>query len=85
MRNVLAILVVAAVSVSAFADTVKCAVMTSNKLESKAAVKSKKFVDYKGKRYYFCCGDCATAFKKDPAKYAKNGYKIAKAKKNKKA
>lgn len=28
--------------------------------------------DYKGVRYYFCCGDCPAAFKKDPAKYTKD-------------
>lgn len=28
------------------------------------------FADYKGVRYYFCCGDCPAAFKANPAKYA---------------
>ena len=28
------------------------------------------YADYKGVRYYFCCGDCPTEFAKDPAKYA---------------
>ena len=26
-------------------------------------------VDYKGKKVYFCCGNCPAAFKADPAKY----------------
>ncbi|NLI01467.1 MAG: YHS domain-containing protein [Chthonomonadales bacterium] len=30
----------------------------------------KKYADYKGKRYYFACSSCPTAFKKDPAGYA---------------
>jgi YHS domain-containing protein len=29
------------------------------------------FVDYPGKRVYFCCGGCPTEFDKDPAKYIK--------------
>ena len=27
--------------------------------------------DYKGKRVYFCCGDCPKAFKADPEKFMK--------------
>ena len=27
-------------------------------------------VSYKGKVYYFCCGDCPPAFRADPEKYA---------------
>ena len=29
------------------------------------------FVDYKGKRVYFCCGMCPATFKQDPEKYLK--------------
>jgi YHS domain-containing protein len=29
------------------------------------------FVDYQGKRVYFCCGACPAEFRKDPAKYIK--------------
>ncbi len=29
------------------------------------------FVDYEGKRIYFCTADCPNEFKKDPAKYIK--------------
>jgi YHS domain-containing protein len=36
------------------------------------ATKNKMYQDYKGRRYYFCCAGCPEAFKKDPAKYAKN-------------
>ncbi|MBI5778425.1 MAG: YHS domain-containing protein [Planctomycetes bacterium] len=27
--------------------------------------------EYKGKVYYFCCGDCPGPFKANPEKYAK--------------
>ena len=29
------------------------------------------YVDYKGKRIYFCCQGCDAEFKKDPEKYMK--------------
>ena len=29
------------------------------------------YVDYQGKRVYFCCQGCDAAFKKDPEKYMK--------------
>jgi len=29
------------------------------------------FVDYKGRRVYFCCNMCPEMFKKDPEKYLK--------------
>jgi len=29
------------------------------------------YVDYQGKRIYFCCQGCDTEFKKDPEKYMK--------------
>jgi YHS domain-containing protein len=32
-------------------------------------VKSDVFVDYEGKRIYFCCPGCIESFKKDPARY----------------
>lgn len=32
---------------------------------------STKQIVHDGKRYAFCCADCAPDFKKDPAKYAK--------------
>ena len=35
------------------------------------AVNKKFFVDYQGKRVYFCCNDCPATFKKDPVKYIK--------------
>ena len=34
-------------------------------------IDKKFYADYKGKRIYFCCGNCAAEFKKDPAGYVK--------------
>jgi len=34
-------------------------------------VDRKVYVDYKGKRIYFCCTGCDAEFKKDPEKYMK--------------
>ena len=41
-----------------------CPVMNS-------AITKSKYVDYNGKRVYFCCGSCVKAFKADPEKYMK--------------
>jgi len=51
---------------------IACAVMTGNKVNIASATKKKMFADYKGRRYFFCCGGCPEAFKKDPAKYKKS-------------
>ncbi len=53
-------------------DSIKCAVMESNNVSISKATTSKMFADYKGNRYFFCCGGCPEAFKKDPAKFAKS-------------
>ncbi|GDX39948.1 hypothetical protein LBMAG21_02400 [Armatimonadota bacterium] len=50
--------------------TLKCAVMSTKDVNIKDATASKMFADYKGNRYFFCCGGCPDAFKADPAKYA---------------
>jgi YHS domain-containing protein len=34
-------------------------------------INEKVFVDYQGKRIYFCCAACIDEFKKDPEKYLK--------------
>ncbi len=44
-----------------------CPVMKTPVASTKAAA---GFSDYKGKRYYFCCGGCKPAFDKNPAKFA---------------
>jgi YHS domain-containing protein len=84
MKKVLLLTVAAmALATSALADPpkgkeakktpteIKCAVMTESAVNIKDATKTKMFADYKGRRYFFCCGGCPAAFKKDPAKYAK--------------
>jgi len=40
-----------------------CPVMVGNKVDPNI------FVEYKGKKVYFCCAICKTAFLKDPEKY----------------
>ncbi|MEK7449147.1 MAG: YHS domain-containing protein [Planctomycetota bacterium] len=45
---------------------VACPVMTTSKFKVK---KTTPAIDYQGKTYYFCCGDCLELFKKEPAKY----------------
>ena len=34
-------------------------------------VDKKVFIDYQGKRIYFCCSGCEAEFRKDPEKYLK--------------
>lgn len=51
-------------------ETIKCAVMPDHDVNIKDATAKKMFADYKGNRYFFCCGGCPDAFKKDSAKYA---------------
>jgi YHS domain-containing protein len=51
--------------------TISCAVMPTNKVNIAKATASKSYADYKGRRYFFCCGGCPAEFKKAPAKYAK--------------
>lgn len=77
-------------SAAAMADktptTIKCAVMTGSDVNIKEATAKKMYADYKGNRYFFCCGGCPGAFKKDPAKYANAPHiKTPKEKKGKKA
>ena len=36
------------------------------------AVNPNLFVEYKGKKVYFCCAKCVKMFKEDPEKYAAN-------------
>lgn len=63
---------------------IKCAVMPGRMVDTKMATSHKMYADYKGNRYFFCCGGCPSMFKADPAKYAK-GPHIAVPKEAKKA
>ena len=76
------VLATLAISSAAFAQTkkvvapttIKCAVMAGKEVNIKDATEHKMFADYKGNRYFFCCGGCPEAFKKDSAKYAKSAH-----------
>ncbi|HWD40565.1 MAG TPA: YHS domain-containing protein [Fimbriimonas sp.] len=75
MKNI-AIAALAALAVCASAGpkiqkTIACAVMPNNKVDIAKATKNHMYADYKGHRYFFCCGGCPAAFKANPAKYAK--------------
>ena len=76
MKKLLVIALASSVAVIASAGptpkTITCAVMPSNKVDVAKATATHMYADYKGKRYFFCCGGCPSAFKKDPAKYAKS-------------
>ncbi len=47
------------------APQTKCPVFVNSPINKKF------FVDYKGKRIYFCCKTCVALFKKNPEKYMK--------------
>ena len=72
MKNlIIAAFCAVAVSAVAAPKTIACAVMPKNKVDIASATKNHMYSDYKGKRYFFCCGGCPETFKADPAKYAK--------------
>jgi YHS domain-containing protein len=52
--------------------TIKCPVMSGNTVNIADATKNKMYTDYKGRRYFFCCGGCPATFKANPEKYAKS-------------
>ena len=52
------------VSTSQAKEQVNCPVL-GGKIDKKV------FIDYKGRRIYFCCAGCIEEFKKDPEKYLK--------------
>jgi YHS domain-containing protein/predicted small lipoprotein YifL len=53
----------AATSAVAVIEQTKCPVMDGNPIDKNV------FVEYKGKKVYFCCEKCKAAFEKDPEKY----------------
>jgi YHS domain-containing protein len=63
--------VVAGAAVAAPVTKIACAVMPGNKVDIATATKNHMYADYKGNRYFFCCGGCPSAFKATPAKFAK--------------
>ncbi len=52
----------AGVTLIAAAAQTKCPVMGGD-------IDRSKYMDYKGKRVYFCCAQCIEEFKKNPEKY----------------
>lgn len=63
--------VVAGAAMAAPVTKIACAVMPSNKVDVAKATKNHMYADYNGNRYFFCCGGCPSAFKANPAKFAK--------------
>jgi YHS domain-containing protein len=51
------------VAVAAAVEQTMCPVMDGNKINKNV------FVEYKGKKVYFCCADCKAKFEADPEKY----------------
>jgi len=56
--------------------TIKCAVMSQRDVNVKEATDKKMFADYKGNRYFFCCGGCPSEFAKNKDKFAKTAAHI---------
>lgn len=50
-------------TVAAEPEQVTCPVMKGQ------PISEEYYVDYKGRRFYFCCEHCVNEFKKDPEKY----------------
>jgi YHS domain-containing protein len=53
----------AATEAVAKGEQTMCPIMEGNKIDKKV------FVEYKGKKVYFCCAQCKAAFEKEPEKY----------------
>lgn len=49
--------------------TVHCPIMKKNAVNIAKATKDGMYADYKGRRYFFCCGGCPSQFKANPEKY----------------
>jgi YHS domain-containing protein len=52
-----------ATAAAASVEQTMCPVMDGNKIDKNV------FVEYKGKKVYFCCAQCKAAFEKEPEKY----------------
>jgi YHS domain-containing protein len=53
-------------TMAASMEQTMCPVMDGNKIDKNV------FVEYKGKKVYFCCADCKAKFDADPEKYVAN-------------
>jgi len=47
-------------------EQTKCPILPNNPIDKNV------FVEYKGKKVYFCCENCKAEFNKDPEKYVKD-------------
>jgi YHS domain-containing protein len=56
----------AAETAAASVEQTMCPVMDGNKIDKNV------FVEYKGKKVYFCCAGCKEKFEADPEKYVAN-------------
>ena len=52
-----------ATAAAAEIEQTTCPIMDGNKIDKNV------FVEYKGKKVYFCCADCKAKFEADPEKY----------------
>ncbi len=52
-----------ATATAASVEQTMCPVMDGNKIDKNV------FVEYQGKKVYFCCAQCKAAFEKEPEKY----------------
>ena len=52
--------------VAAVTEQTKCPILPNNPIDKNV------FVEYKGKKVYFCCENCKAEFNKDPEKYVKD-------------
>jgi len=52
-----------ATEAAAEVEQTMCPVMDGNKIDKNV------FIEYKGKKVYFCCADCKAKFEADPEKY----------------
>ena len=87
MKKILSFTILAALTVGianaqsakkpAATPAMTCAVMSQNKVDIAKSTANHMYADYKGRRYFFCCGGCPAEFKKDPAKFAKTAKSIA--------
>ncbi len=52
--------------VATVTEQTKCPILPNNPIDKNV------FVEYKGKKVYFCCENCKAEFNKDPEKYVKD-------------
>ncbi len=79
MKTTITLLAIVSIVAGAFAQmghvskdakhVIACPV-TGDKVDMDKAAKSHMYADYKGNRYFFCCGMCPSQFKAHPAKFA---------------